>query len=285
MKTGIKVLACLGVGLLVAATNAEWSSGFEPPTYIGSPAGVDLNGQDGFYNPSPADSVSFKVYSYAGNALGLPANPFGGEQFVGGTGPGGSIFARSQRDMTYGDGTGLWTAAFDIAATYTGSGASNQNLGSFSTQPLDIYNPTAAAYICLTQWVDINNPTLWDANYVCFDAAGAYVYPAVVPDPAFHNLAIDHWYRWSTTFDFDSNMITEVSIMDLDTGTSATYNPTGWYLGGGAGGGLAPPNGFRFFAGAADPAGNTLAFDNLNIVPEPAGMLLLVLAGIGLRRR
>jgi len=283
MSINIKVLACVGLGLMVAAASAGWFSGFESPTYTGSPAGVDLNGQDGFYNPSPADSVSFKVYTYAGNALGLPLNPFGGEQFVGGTGPGGSIYARSQKDVAYGEGT--WTVTFDIAAKFMGSGATNQNLGSFSTQPVDIYSPQAASFICLTQWVDINNPVLWDANYVCFDATGTYVYPATVPDPAFHNLPVNHWYRWSTTFNFQTNMITQVSIMDLETGVSATYNPSGWYLGGGAAGGLPPPTGFRFFAGTSDPAGNTLAFDNVSIVPEPAGTLLLLVAILGLRRR
>ncbi|MCH7527344.1 MAG: PEP-CTERM sorting domain-containing protein [Planctomycetes bacterium] len=49
---------------------------------------------------------------------------------------------------------------------------------------------------------------------------------------------------------------------------------------------MPPPSGFRLFAGSIDFAGNTLAFDNFSITPEPATFSLLALAGlIGLRRR
>ena len=58
-------------------------------------------------------------------------NPTGGLQFAAGTGPGGTIFARSQRDIVYGDGTGLWTASFDIASTFVGQLPAAQNVGSF----------------------------------------------------------------------------------------------------------------------------------------------------------
>ena len=45
-------------------------------------------GQDGFYNPAPAGSISItaSVYTYAGNVLGIVTNPGGGDQFVAGTG-------------------------------------------------------------------------------------------------------------------------------------------------------------------------------------------------------
>jgi hypothetical protein len=264
---------------------AQYIDGFEDPPYLGSATGIELNGQNGFFNPDPPNSVSAHVYTYAGNALGLPVNPGGGDQFVGATGPGGSLYVRSEKNVTYGAGTGVWTVSYDIAATFTGTLPAAQNLGSFSTTPFDLTAPPAATFIALGQWTDPNTAANWDANYVYFDAAGSYVYPGVVPDPAFQSLNVNHWYRWSTTFDLDTNMITEVGLVDLTTGDTHTYNPTDWYLGGGSGGGLPAPSGFRFFAGSANPAGNTLAWDNLSIVPEPATLSALLLAGLALLRR
>jgi hypothetical protein len=280
LTTAVGVLAC-------GVASADYISGFEPPTYSGSPGGTDLNGQDGFYNPLPDQSISCQVYTYAGNVLGIPPHPInGGEQFVAGTGPGdGVYYARSQRDIPHG-ATGLWTASVDIAATFVGQLPTADNIGSLSTTEFDLSNPPNATFISLARWTDPATGDLWNADYVVFDAAGNYVYPAVVPDPAFHDLPINHWYRWSNTYDLDTNMIVEVALTDLTTGQTATWNPPDWYLGGGAAGGLPPPSGFRFFAGCSTVYGNTLAFDNLSIVPEPATLSLLGLGGlIALRRR
>ena len=53
----------------------------------------------------------------------------------------------------------------------------------------------------------------------------------------------------------------------------SVYYPSGWYLEGGAGGGVGPPINFRFFAGGGNVAGNTAAFDNISIVIfEPTPM-------------
>jgi hypothetical protein len=272
--------------LASGAASAQWSSGFEPPTYTGSASGVDLNGQDNFYNPDPPASVSCGVYTYLDNVLGLPGNPGdGGEQFVAGVGPGdGVYYARSQRDIPHGD-TGLWTAAADVAVTFLGTPPSANNIGSFSTQLFELTDCPEATYIALARWPDANNPTTWDADYVVFHADGSYYYPAVVDDPAFHNLLIDHWYRWATTYDLGTNMVTEVAITDLTSGQTATWNPPDWYLGGGAAGGLPPPSGFRFFAGCSTVYGNTLAFDNLSIVPEPGTLSVLILGGLLVLRR
>ena len=63
------------------AASAQFETGFEAPTYTGSPFGTILNGQDTFYQPEPG-SETFLVYEYAGNSLGLPQNPGGGDQFA-----------------------------------------------------------------------------------------------------------------------------------------------------------------------------------------------------------
>jgi len=259
--------------------NAQYSSGFED--IFGDSDGIDLTGQDAYYLPV-SGSTDFEVYSYTANSLRLPQNPTGGTKFIAGVGQGSSTFERAQRDMTYGDGTGAWTAAFDIAASFVGFGASAQNIGSFSTQTF----PGASTFIALATWVDPNSPTSWNMNYIRFDANDVQV-QAVVPDANFQNLAVDHWYRWETAFNLSTNQITAVTLTDLTNNNVFTHNPVGWYLDGGAGGG-ATPTGFRFFAGGSVP-GNMLAFDNPAIapIPAPGAVALLGLGGLfaGRRRR
>ncbi len=234
--------------------------------YNASKDGVDLNGQGDFYNPDPPNSVSGKVYTYKDNVLEIRDYPSGGgDHFVGSTGPGGAKFARSQKDMEYGTGEGVWTVAVDIAAVFVGNRPSAQNVGSLSTQTF----PGDATFIALARWVNTAQPDNWNADVVWFNSAGTQLLE-VIPDAGFQNLKTKNWYRWTWTFDLDSNKITKVEIKDLHTGEGATYEPPDRYLFGGQNG--APtPGGFRYFAGARDIAGNTLAFDNLDISTEGGG--------------
>lgn len=277
LSAGAIAAVCL---LAAPVASAGYISGFEGLN--ASPAGTILTGQDGYYLPSGVDSVDFLAFTYAGNALGFPQNPNGGSQFVGGTGPANAVYARAQRDVQYGDGTGVWTIGYDFAASYLGSGVSGQNVGSVSTQ---LY-PDEATFIHLFSWVDPNNPVSFNAFYMAFDAGGtAHAQPGNSPGPEWENLDINHWYRSWTAFDLDSNMILEVGLIDLTTGIESTYTPADWYLAGGQAGGFGPPTGFRFFAGGS-VAGNTMGFDNIGIVPGPAALALLGLGGLmSLRRR
>jgi hypothetical protein len=269
---------CLGAGLLACGVaSAQWVSPFEPPTYTGSPEGTGLAGQDLFYIPeATTPSTDCFVYTYEGNVLGIPDNPGGGAQFVGATGLGDGSYARGQRteEGTWGDQTGVWTASFDIAAAFLGTPPTADNLGSWSSQPLDDpLAPTQCGFITLVQWTDPAIATNWEANYLAYDAAGTYMYPATPADPAFHHLPLNHWYRWSTTVDFDTNMIRRIAITDLATGGTVSEEPVEWYLAGGAAGGLPGPTGLRFFAGCGSYYGNTLAFDNVAICPFVSGDL------------
>lgn len=259
---------------------AAFTSGFEPneapPAYVGSSGGVPLTGQDAFYLPSGTD---FNVFSYSGNALGLPPNPNGGEQFIAGTGPGSGVYARAERsvDLSTSD---QWTVSFDIAPTYVGDPAVDplNNLGSVSLQP----SGASASAIAVARWTDPG--TTWQADYLWYDADGTSR-TELVGDPSFQGLSLDHWYNWSTTFDLASNQIIEVALTDLTSGTTVTYNPVDRYLQGGAAGGFPIPTAFRFFAGGG-VAGNTVAFDNIDIrsIPEPStfGLAALGLLGLGL---
>ncbi|RJP40649.1 MAG: hypothetical protein C4547_02250 [Phycisphaerales bacterium] len=224
-----------------------------------TPEGTDLNGQSGYYNPVNPGSVTAKVYTYTDNGLGFPANPNGGDKFVGGTGPGGSVFVRSQKDITFGDGTGVWRVSFDIAAKFIGNLPAAQNLGSFSTQTF----PGDQTFIALARWTDPNTAEKWNCDVVWFNNVNGQL-TEIIPDANFQGLAVNHWYRESWTFDLDSHKFLEVSITDLSTGVTHTYEPVDRYLYGGQNGAPAP-DGFRYFAGSANPAGNTLAFDNLVI--------------------
>lgn len=252
--------------LLLPTAGAEYITGFE--NLSGAYNGVILTGQDGYYMPT--GSTDFYVFTYASNTLGLPTNTTGGNQFIGATGPGGSIYCRAQRDVSF-EGESMWYLSWDFAATFLGVAPTAQNLGSFS-----IRNDGLAInhYIHLMTWVDPADPTTFNAFYLAYDVGGTqFPAPGEMPGPEWADLQINHWYRAYTKVDLMANMITEVGITDLSTGMSATYNPMNWYLTGGAAGAAGNPTAIRFFAGTSTVAGNTLGFDNVDIhpdVPTPA---------------
>ena len=243
------VAACAGLA------SAQHSDDYETG-YNASDVGVDLNGQNGYYLPAAGGQTAL-LFTYANNALGFPANPSGGTNFVGGTGP-GPVFLRSQKDITY-PSSGLVTIAYDQAVKFLGTLPAAQNVGSISTQ---VFPNNQGTFIALVTWSDVQTAANWNADYVWFDAGGLQLQEQVA-DPAFQNLALDHWYRRSTTIDIGTNQIVEVSITDLTTNTTTTVNPVGRY---GVGGSTGVPNltGYRYFIGTT-VAGNTLGFDNISI--------------------
>jgi hypothetical protein len=254
----MRALVLLAVAAMASQSAiAQYLTDFE--TLAGSAAGTLLTGQDGYYLPPAVVNTDFQVFTYAGNTLGIPQNPGGGNQFIAGTGPAGSplTFARAQRNMTYGIGVGRWTIGFDVLGTFTGTLPTAQNLGSVSVQPF----PGGRSFIALATWTDPATAANWNVNYVWFDAAGTQLQES--PGPSFQTLAIDRWYRWETDMSFDTNEILEVRLTDLTTNATVVHVPVGRYMFGGAAGSTTP-TGFRFFAGGG-VAGNTMAFDNARI--------------------
>ncbi len=258
LRTIVRVasIGSMMAGLAVSTSIAQYDSDFEGLT--ASPTGEVLTGQDGFYLPAGVDMHAF---TYAGNALGINANPAGGDQFVAGRGPGdGSNYARAQRDVAW--GTGYWEVTYDMAAAFMGVDGSIDNVGSFSVQPY----PGSQNYIHLFSFMDATNPVDFRAFYLAYNAAGtAHVAPGESPGSSWESLSMNHWYRFGTVIDFDSNRIVYVWITDLTTGLSDGHCPTDWYLQGGEVGGQPTPTGFRFFAGGGNGSDNVTAWDNMNV--------------------
>jgi len=256
-------LAVLGLCSIAAPALAQaLQTGFEPPDYQGSPDGIVVTGQQDWYLPNVPGSTDQYVFTYDGNALGLPTNASGELQFLGAQVM-SSDLARAQHDFPW-SAADVWTASYDLAASFNGIAPASNNIGSVSLQDSTV----ARYFIALNVWVPGFEGTQWIAGYFVFDASGGGP-NAVIAGPEWQNLAVSHWYRQSTTFDFVSNTITSVSITDLETGDTATFQPSDWYLAGGAGGGGLPlPTAVRFFVGGDDP-GNIQGFDNA--IASPGG--------------
>jgi hypothetical protein len=259
-KLLLALVACVVFG---GVALAQYESGFD--NLNGSAQGVPLTGQDGFYLPPGTTSTHFYVYTYTNNQPGFPSNPTGGTKFVAGNGPGNSTFCRAQNDM-YDMGGGLWIAAYDVAYRFLGTPPAGNNMGSFSLRSSDTMND----YIHLFSWVDLNSPTAINAYYLAYDAAGnQFAQPGSAPGPEWGGLPLDTWFRMYTKFDLDTNLITECGLKNIGTGQEWIASPANWYLEGGTGGGVGFPIGFRIFSGSGTVAGNTTAFDNLQIALIP----------------
>ncbi len=282
MRVLTGLFAGAAVVAMATAAQAQLISGFERPNFMGSAGGTSFVGVEGWYQPV-ATGIEQGVYTYSGNALGLVQNPVGGNQFIGGSSQGGTLFPRAQKN--FGFGSGAHTIAYDMAGTFNGVGSSALNLSSVSLTSQFGAAGSFKTFIALNNFVDLANPAAGiKAEFNVFDASGMAT-NNLSPGPAWQNLNTNHWYRQFIDFDFASNRITAVTILDLTTGLSTTANPDGWFLTGGAGSTLDLPDSFRFFIGGA--SGNSAGLDNIFVIPAPASLLAFAgLAGVaGVRRR
>ncbi|MHB8637920.1 MAG: PEP-CTERM sorting domain-containing protein [Fimbriimonadaceae bacterium] len=277
------ILTIAGAGLC-ASSFAQFSDNFESET--GSAAGTLLTsgfgggGQGGWYNPV-SGSIDGKVYTYSGNALGLSADPNGGNQFLGMhvlTAQGSN---RAQHSVAF--TSGLWTIGFDFNGMFSGTLPAADNLGSVSLQP------AASNYFqTIYQWgTNTATAKAFNANIGHFaSTGGSIVFDS--PGAAWTNLTVNHWYHQTVTWNFTTGLITDTTLTDITAGGATNdFQPTGWYLAGGANnaGALITPTDVRFFASGA--AGDIMGYDNLTVTPapEPASMAVLALGAVSLLRR
>lgn len=179
------------------------------------------------------------------------------------------------------------------------------NLASISLQPAlaNGFYPNAGGII-LARWDDPNDPnmvsaddykyTLWwvgrtENNCPC-DVNGVPTAPGTsnfvrFPTNNFRGLSLNNWYHLSVTMDMDAHRVMDVAIRNITTGgaafstpvpnlplTDPNYDPNqSWYMEGGAAGTATDIAGLRFFGGGGTDAttsgGNTMAYDNLCVVP------------------
>ena len=256
----VSIVVDMDITVDFALEGANLSIAFEPPAYTGSPTGVLATGQQGWYLPNVAGSTDEFIFTYDGNTLNLPADPNGETQFLGARVSVSGSLNRAQLDYDWSAST-VWTVSYDLAVRWNGTPPAVDNNSSFSLQDSN----TARYFIALNHWMDLTGATTWDADFQVFDAAGNLM--QVAAGPQWNNLPVNHWFRQSHTFDFDSNRILSTSITDLVTGVTTTFAPTNWYLNGGATGRPPLPTGLRFFIGGDTVTlGNTAGFDNLVIL-------------------
>jgi hypothetical protein len=269
-------------GLAVAA-HGTLIANFEPPTYAGSAAGTALAGQDGWFTPVTAPvSNPGNVYTYAGNAFGLVANPTGGTQFAGVSNAGTSL-GRAQHAVDFSIG-GTWTASWDICVDrFGGVLPAINNIASFSLQN----SATSRFFQTLNVWDNLATGNAWDAQYGVHAATGGAVGFVTPANPAWENLNLNTWYRQSTTWDFTTNRILSISIDNLHDAAPATVldvSGLAWFLAGGANSTLPLPTDIRLFAGGGANNTHVTGWDNLSVVPSP-GALALVFGGVLLAAR
>ncbi len=275
-------MAAVAAVLAAAGAAQAQSYNFELPTYAGAAAGVIITGVDGWYVPLVANSTDGKVYTYAGNALGFPANPGGGDQFQGGTGTGPSLLARAQHDIIFAAG-GVWQVEYDFAGKWSGAALpAVDNIGSWSLQD----SATTRGFQTLMTWGQtavgpVPNATLHTATATNFHHAIGYYAVApftatvfATPSPAWRDLLVNNWYHARIKWDFTASKVLECSIQDI-TGAGAVQttdvSANNWYLRGGPASVVPLPTGMRLFGGGAVAAAGSLAnscvFDNVSVGP------------------
>jgi hypothetical protein len=273
-------------GACGTAHGQSLTANFEAPTYT---TGL-TTGQNGWYLPvtSPV-SLDHSVYAYAGNPLGIAANPTGGSQFDGGqamTTTLGAQSARAQHAVDFSAG-GVWEASWDCTGLWLGTPPAVNNLGSWSMQN----SVTTRYFQQLMSWGGAGNnyqsspnvtapppdhlatADLFHIHIGYFTAASPTVIAFAAPDPAWIDIPVNHWMHVTVRWDFNSAQILRTSIRDITAGTPEVVTDVstfGWYLQGGPGSTMPLPTDVRLFAGGSTATGSDVsAWDNVSVAPAP----------------
>jgi hypothetical protein len=250
------------------AFGQSFTANFEAPYSLGV-----TTGQQGWYLPT-VGGLDHNVHAYAGNPMGIVANPGGGTQFS--AGEGGANVARCQHDVNFVGG--VWQATFDCTGLYIGTLPSVDNLGSFSLQ-----DSTLARYFQqLMTWgsgvvlpypggpTPPNHTATGDMFHMpigYFTAALPTTITFELASAAWMSLPTNHWYRVNVKWNFDTAQILEASIKDLTTNgptTTDDLSGRGFYLRGGPGSADPLPTAVRLFAGGL---GSVTGWDNISVGP------------------
>jgi len=289
----MKAWFILGLSAVCAMSFAQFSDNFESET--GSAGGTLLTngfgggGQNGWYIPVTG-SLDESVFTYAGNTLGLAANPNGGSKFVGAQDAGAGNF-RAQHNVTF-TATNVWTLAVDFNFTWTGTLPVQNNLGSISLQPSTTNNAFQTLYQFNPNLVTSGPITGYQAVFGFAGAAGgALALQAQPSDPNWDNLQFNHWYHQTVTWNAATNQITQTTLRDITAGGQTfAQNPTDWYLTGGANNTLGQQLATDvrlFISGGNANSTNFGGYDNFSVgpVPEPASMAVLGIGALALLRK
>lgn len=294
--------------LLVGASFAAHAAfsvmtGFESPTYTGSPGGDALAGQDGWAGSN------FTVHTYSGSQIphgpaaggqySAPVNLTGGSQFAGqGTGFGSNTIAGTFSGLVEMSGDYAPGFQFDNNGNYNGAilaraGGGLRVTGFYTGDGTGATDPDPSG-----------GP--WAPQFFVWDAAGNQQITAGGPlgyifggQAGFDDLNMESWYRMGVVFDTTTRRITQLKSQDLSVGGAiwTMDNPTGplgedLYIEGGSAGSSVPIEVRLYNVGN----GTVSMYDNLYVgdpyswqpvVPEPstAGMLFAGLAGLLFARR
>jgi hypothetical protein len=218
---------------------------FEAPAYTGSGSGIGLNGQDGWFTATGYGDAT--VRTYLGTGAPVPAD--GGAQFIALLGP--NVQDNHLESFA---GSSVWTISFDLLVYSIDP--DYRTVGSF-------FLYTSGTGYQLHAFPQVAPGGTWNADFDVFGSAGGRINGAD-PGGGFDGLQMDQWYQEQIVIDTYSNQILSVSIGDPSSpATAATYDPTGWYLYGGA---SAPFS----VGGLGVFAYGTLGFDNISLDPSPA---------------
>lgn len=252
---GVGALA--GAVILVAAGLASpaWGQSllFEPPLYRGSAEGVPLAGQDGWYVPGVGVESEWRVYDNGSLELGLDPLPGGDAQVVG-----VALEAPVAGPELVEHSIAAWPEGMiivvDLAVDFDQSLPAGEEIGRVTLEP----ERDSASF----GWVarrDDGGAETWTFDLIYYSAEGERRQEAL-----FEGLAPGAWHQLRVYSYFQ-----EIEIIQIVDARSLRRRrislPPGYYLAGGAAGGLGLPRALRLSAGAGDSVGAALALglDNL----------------------
>jgi len=251
-RAGVRGIAVAMLATVVCGTPAagQWLL-FEPPLYRGSAEGVPLAGQDGWYVPGVGIESEWRVYHNGSSELGLDPLP-GGDAQVAGVALEAPIAGPELIEHSIAAWPEGMIIIVDLAVDFDQSLPAGEEIGRMTLEPEGESRSFG--------WVarrDDGGAETWTFDLIYYSAEGERRQEAV-----FEGLAPGAWHQLRVYLGLQIDII---EIVDARTLRERGISPQGYYLAGGAAGGLGLPRALRLSAGAGDSVGAALVlgFDNL----------------------